>query len=46
VLEAGACSSLFTVRIELVFERNTSGKSEFSRWSKPPVAVKKLIPLN
>jgi hypothetical protein len=32
VLEPVASSILFPVRIELVFERNTSCKSEFSSW--------------
>jgi hypothetical protein len=31
---AGACSTLFLVRIEIVFQRNISWKSEFSRWRK------------
>jgi hypothetical protein len=34
VLEAGESSTLFPVRIELVVERNTSCKSQASRWKK------------
>jgi hypothetical protein len=34
MLQAAASGALFTVRVELVFERKTSCKSEFSSWQK------------
>jgi hypothetical protein len=50
VLEAAPSSTIFPVKIELIFERNTSCKSEFSRLTKAQVfqytsltKVKKLI---
>jgi hypothetical protein len=36
----------FPERVELVFERNTSGKSQISRWSKAQVAPNRSIQLS
>jgi hypothetical protein len=34
MLEAAASSTFFNLRVEVVFERNTSCKSNLSKWGK------------
>jgi hypothetical protein len=46
MLEAAASTTLFSCKIELLFESNTPSKSYFSRWRKALFVPSRPIQLN